>query len=180
MDIFNQHKNLNDKNIILMYSGPIWSEGIAELGTRLKECLKIEEVASHTVQDFFSVFVEQANNMLMYSAEKIYGLPKGTIILGKDKNSFFIQTCNAVKKDNVELIKKRIAHLNTLNKKELHDYYKEQMRKKDDNPESKGSGLGFTEIARRTSSKLKYSFTPINDLIFFKLYVTIEPPVKLG
>jgi len=183
MDMLSWHKTLSDKNITLVYSGPLWSEGIGGIAGALKKRLEFDNMPLETSQEVFSVFVEQMNNMLMYSAEKEKfevsnndhaESPKGTFILGKNDNTYFIQTGNVIKNKSIELIKNRIDHLNTLDKKELREFYKEKMHQEDNNPESKGAGLGFIEIARRISSKIEYSFTPYGeDLTFFTLYVTI-------
>jgi len=182
MDMIEWHKMLNDKKITLVYSGPLWAEGIGGLAGTLKRRFEFDKLPLETSQEVFSVFVEQMNNMLMYSVEKnqfetseeIIESPKGTFILGKDAKTYFIQTGNVMKNESVELVKKRIDHLNTLSKKELREFYKKQIRISDDNPESRGAGLGFIEIARRISSKIEYSFTPYDEgLTFFSLFVTI-------
>ena len=192
IDMINWHKMLNEKKITLIYSGPLWSEGIGGIAGALKKKLEFDKIPLNTSQEVFSVFVEQMNNMLMYSAEKenfnvseneFTESPKGTFILGtvnnpdekiQNKKVYFIQTGNVMRKSGVELVKKRIDHLNTLNKTELRKYFKEQMRNEDDNPESKGAGLGLIEIARRISSKIEYVFDPYDDdHAFFSLYVTI-------
>ncbi|MCL2184567.1 MAG: SiaB family protein kinase [Treponema sp.] len=185
MEMINWHKTLNEKKIILIYSGPLWSQWIGEIAGTLKKHLEIDNIPINTSQEVFSVFIEQMNNMLMYSAEKIkfevspdkqevYESPKGMFVLGKEGNSYFIQTCNVMKKENSLLIKNRIDYLNTLDKQELRKFYKKQMKTDDDNPESKGAGLGFIEIARRISSKIEYSFSDYDEgLTFFTLHVTI-------
>jgi hypothetical protein len=179
MDMINWHKMLNDKNITLIYSGPLWSEGIGGIGEALKKRMEFDKMPFNTSQEVFSVFVEQMNNMLMYSAEKIFSeSPKGTFILGtlneSKKQTYFIQTGNIMKAENINLVKNKIDYLNTLDKNELRKYYKEQMKIENDNPESKGAGLGFIEIARRISSKIEYAFTQYDEgLTFFTLYVTI-------
>jgi len=182
IDMVGWHRILNDKKITLIYSGPLWSEGIGGLAGTLKRRFEFDKLPLETSQEVFSVFVEQMNNMLMYSAEKEQfeaqaeknESPKGTFILGKVGKTYFIQTGNVMKTENVELIKNRIDYLNTLNKNELRQYYKEQSRLSDNNLESKGSGLGFIEIARRISSKIEYSFVQYDEgLTFFSLYVTI-------
>jgi len=184
MDMIGWYKSLNDKKIIFIYSGPLWSEGICEIAGTLNKCLEFDEIPKHTSQEVFSVFIEQMNNMLMYSADmtqfnadgiKKAKYPKGTFILGKEGKTYFIQTGNVMKNESVELAKSRIDYLNTLGKEEIRKYYKEQMKQKDNNPESKGSGLGFIEIARRTTSKIVYSFVPYRKgLTFFTMYVTIN------
>ena len=186
LDMLEYHKMLNAGNITLIYSGPLWSEGIGGIAGALKRRLEFDELPLETSQKVFSVFVEQMNNMLMYSAEKDnlevideYGgkaleFAKGTFILGKEGKTYFIQTGNVMKNKNVELIKDKLDYLNTLDKKALRQYYKEQTKLENDNPESKGAGLGFIEIARRISSKIEYSFTPYGEgVTFFTMYVAI-------
>ena len=192
IDMLNWHKMLSEKKITLIYSGPLWSEGIGGIAGALKKKLEFDKIPLNTSQEVFSVFVEQMNNMLMYSAEKenfnvsedeITESPKGTFILGtvnnfdekiQNKKVYFIQTGNVMRKSSVDLVKKRIDYLNTLDKNELRKYFKEQMRQEDDNPESKGAGLGLIEIARRISSKIEYEFDHYDDEhAFFSLYVTI-------
>ena len=180
MEITSWHRMLNDKNIILIYSGPLWAEGIGGLAGTLKKRFEFDKLPLETSQEVFSVFVEQMNNMLMYSAEKkqfetaeeIIESPKGTFILGKEGKTYFIQTGNVMRNEDVESVKNKIDYLNTLDKKELRNYFKEQAKLS--NPESKGAGLGFIEISRRISSKIEYSFEPYEEgLTFFSLYVTI-------
>ena len=183
IDMIGWHKILNDKRITLIYSGPLWSEGIGGIAGTLKKRLEYDKIPMNTSQEVFSVFVEQMNNMLMYSEERenfkladgdYVESPKGTFILGKEGNTYFIQTGNIMKNSKVEMVKSRIDHLNTLDKNSLRKFFKEQMKLEDDNADSKGSGLGFIEIARRISSKIEYSFTPCGEgLSFFALYVKI-------
>ncbi|MCL2764022.1 MAG: SiaB family protein kinase [Treponema sp.] len=193
MDIPQWYSMLNEKNISLIYTGPLWPEGIGGIAGTLKKSLEFDELPENIAQKIFSVFVEQMNNMLMYSAEKIKfeiadGIndeySKGTFILGtlnepqacsKENKTYFIQTGNVLKNGSIKLIKDRIDFLNTLDKSELRKHYRQQMKAQDNNPESRGAGLGFIEIARRISSKIEYSFMPYKEgLAFFTLYVTIE------
>jgi len=177
------HKMLNNNKITLVYSGPLWSEGIGGIAGTLKKRMEFDKMPLQTAQKVFSVFIEQMNNMLMYSAEKELFFvengkdseaPKGTFILGREGKKYFIQTGNAVKNEAVNLIKNRIDYLNTLDKIEIRKYYKEQLRNGDTNPESKGAGLGFIEIARRISSKIEYSFESYEEgLTYFTLFAAI-------
>jgi len=68
--------------------------------------------------------------------------------------------------------------LNSLDKQELRQFYKEKMRSDNDNPESQGAGLGLIEIARRATAPIGYSFEPISDgLSYFTVYVEITQEV---
>ena len=182
-DMMEHHKMLRDNKITLVYSGPLWAEGISGVAGTLKKRMEFDELPLETSQEVFSVFVEQMNNMLMYSAEKEQydapgephsEAPKGTFILGTKGKAYFIQTGNLMKTESVESVKSRIDYLNTLDKQELRKYFKEQSRIETVDPESKGAGLGLIEVARRISSKIEYVFTPYDDKhTFFSMYVTI-------
>lgn len=177
------YKMLQDSHINIIYSGPIWSNGIEGIGGTLRKCLEFDDMPLSASQSIFSVFVEQMNNILMYSSdkehlpggEKSLGVSKGVFVLGTDKDrKYFLQSGNVVKNENIELIKNRIEHLNNLDKVGLRKFYKERMKCENDNPESLGGGLGLIEIARRASSKIEYDFTPFEDgLSFFSMFVTI-------
>jgi len=178
-------KMLNDLGINIIYSGPMWDDGIIGLSEMVKVHLSKDSVSENSARAIFSVFVEQVTNMLMYSVEK--GLCSktekpvsiGMLVLGRKEGAFFIQTRNAIKNENVELIKGRIDHLNTLDKKELRRYHKQKLNEENDNPESQGAGLGLIEIARRATKPIGYTFKQIGDeLSAFTMYAEIAQEVE--
>ncbi|MCL2702751.1 MAG: SiaB family protein kinase [Defluviitaleaceae bacterium] len=174
---------INDLNINIIYSGPMWADGLKGLAEMVKAHLEVDDVPGNAAKSVFSVFVEQVTNMLMYSAGKerypqpdneTFAVSTGLLVLGHKEKMYFIQTRNAIKNQSINLIKSRIDHLNTLDKKELRKFYKEQMRADNDNPESQGAGLGLIEIARRATAPIEYKFDSINnELSHFTMYVEI-------
>lgn len=182
-DMLSCYTMLRDNNINIIYSGPIWPEGIEGIGATLRKRLEFDKLPLSASQSVFSVFVEQMNNVLMYSADKelvesdgkAVSAKRGLFVLGSKGRSYFLQSGNLIKSENAELIKNRIEYLNTLDKSELRKYYREQLKGENDNPESLGAGLGLIEIARRAASKIEYSFTPLEDgSSFFSMFVTIS------
>lgn len=183
MDMLKYYNMIKQENINIIYSGPIWSNGIEGIAATLKRRLEFDDLPLSASQAIFSVFIEQMTNMLMYSAEKeIFSnakneeleISKGVFMLGEQNKTYFIQSGNMVQKENAELLKNKIDYLNTLDKAALRKYYKEQLKSENANPESRGAGLGLIEIARRATSKIEYTFTPLeNDMLFFTIFVTI-------
>lgn len=176
-------ENLESKHIVITYNGSLWAEIIEELASTLQKRMAFDELPLSVSRAVFSVFIEQTNNMLMYSAEterfeKADGshveAPKGTFILGIAGKMYFIQTGNIIKNESIEMVKSRIDYLNTLDKAGLRKYYNKQIGIDDTNPESKGAGLGLIEVARRANTPIEYSFTPYDEKrSFFSMYVTI-------
>lgn len=182
-DMREYYNMLKESNVSIIYSGPIWADGVEGIGVTLRKRLELDELPLSASQSVFSVFVEQMNNMLQYSnakeafefaAGKQLEVSCGVFLLGiRDKN-YFLQSGNMMKTEHVNLIKDKIDYLNTLDKVQIRKYYKEQMKQENTNPNSKGAGLGLIEIARRATSKIEYSFTPIEDgQTFFAMYVQI-------
>jgi len=174
-------------NIKVIYSGPMWDDGIKGLAEMVKTHLSHDQLPGSVAKAIFSVFVEQVTNMLMHSEEKekysqppgneIIDVSMGTVIMGnkKDKRgTFFVQTKNVVKNESIEFLKERIDHLNSLDKQGLRQFHKEMVRGDNMNPESRGAGLGLIEIARRATAPIGYAFEPVSESVsYFTMYVEI-------
>ena len=180
LDMREYARSLKNKQINISYSGPMWDDGIKGIAEMVKESLAHEDLPRNAAKVIFSVFVEQVTNMLMYSAEKVkyrethHEVGAGMLLLGQKDTVHFIQTGNVIKSESVDLIKGRIDHLNTLDKKELRQYHKEMLRGENDNLNSKGAGLGLIEIARRATAPIAYSFESEGEgLVYFSMYVEI-------
>ena len=178
-------KEFKDLNINIFYSGPMWNDGIKGISEMVKISLSHEGLSVKTSKAIFSVFIEQITNVLMYSAEKGVFSPKsgeasiGTMILGNKGKVYFMQTGNAISNKGALFIKDRIDHLNRLDKEGIRQFYKEMLRSGDDNPDSKGAGLGFIEIAKRVTAPIEYKIEPINDEIsYFSMYVEVAGEVE--
>jgi len=174
-------------NIKVIYNGPMWEDGIKSLAEMVKSHLSHDQIQGRASKAIFSVFIEQVTNMLMYSAEKekfpqppdneLVDISIGTLIMGNrtdKRDTFFVQTKNAIKNENVEFLKEKLNHLNDLNKDELRQYYKETIRGDNTNPDSQGAGLGLIEVARRATAPIGYTFEPFSEgLSFLTMYVEI-------
>jgi hypothetical protein len=120
-------------------------------------------------------------NILNYSAEKLENkevtedeLRIGAVVIGHDENGYFILCGNKVYNSDIAGIKDKIDEIRDRNKDELKALYKER-RRMEPVPGSKGAGLGFIEMARKSSEPINYSFTPIdNDFSFFTIRVVVS------
>ena len=176
-------------NIDIVYSGPMWKDGIKGIAGMVKSQLARDDISGNAAKSIFSVFIEQVTNMLMYSAEKDQhtyesgeskGMSPGLLVLGRrEDKTYFFQTRNIIMSSSAESIKDRIDLLNSLDKKSLRQYHRERLNAENENPDSKGAGLGLIEIARRATVPLKYDFEPLDGgLSYFTLYVEIGPNIK--
>ena len=124
----------------------------------------------------FSVFVEMVQNIRFYSTpeyNETNGPEKsGIIVVGRDKENFFIHSGNQINRASSARIEGLLTCLQKMDRNELKIFYKEK-RRQDPDAKSKGAGLGFIEIARKATD-FSYSIHPVNEeSAFFSLKVNL-------
>ncbi|HTH16684.1 MAG TPA: SiaB family protein kinase [Magnetospirillum sp.] len=171
---------LDERGIIFSFSGYL-SEGILySLGDTLRQKMTLEDTDLTTIKKVFSVFVEQAQNIIRYSAEKVQGnlgktveLSSGMVTIGTEQGRFFIVCANTILEEDVPRLKQRLEMLQKMDKDEIKAYYKEQLREAPDE-KSRGATIGLIEIARRASEPIEFDFDRIDaEKFFFCLKVSI-------
>jgi hypothetical protein len=180
LDLYDFYQDLKLKNIILYYCGPIAHASIEGVAQTLRKNLEYEEAGHLTSQSVFSVFIEEMQNILNYSAERLATtetteseLRVGVVVIGHKDNGYYILCGNRVYNSDVEVLKSNIESICHMNKDELKALYKER-RRMEPSPGSKGAGLGLIEMARKATGPLEYSFVPIDDVLsFFTIQVVV-------
>ena len=159
---------LNLKGIIFSFTGYISEKILFALGEALRQKMAVEEVGPGLTKKVFSVFVEQVQNIIRYSEDKIAGgqdetrvLSSGVITVGNEGEHFFIVCGNVVSTRSMEKLRKRLAHLATLDKGQLKAFYKEKLKEPPEE-ESQGATIGLIEIARRSSEPVEWDFFQID------------------
>ncbi|HSV29983.1 MAG TPA: SiaB family protein kinase [Candidatus Omnitrophota bacterium] len=173
-------RNLDEKGIIFSFSGYM-SEGILfSLGDAMRQKMVLEDTDLTTIKKVFSVFVEQAQNIIRYSAEKVQSgdakaveLSSGMVTIGMEGGRFFIVCANTVMADDMPRLRDRLERLRGMDKDEIKAYYKEQLREAPEE-NSRGATIGLIEIARRASQPIEFDFEAIDaEKSFFVLKVCI-------
>lgn len=171
---------LDERGILFSFSGYL-SEGILySLGDTLRQKMTLDDTDLTTIKKVFSVFIEQAQNIIRYSAEKVLGnvgksveLSSGMVNIGTENGRFFIVCANTILEEDVPRLRERLETLQKMDKNEIKAYYKEQLREAPDE-KSRGATIGLIEIARRASEPIQFDFDRIDDeKLFFCLKVSI-------
>lgn len=179
-EVFDFAKLLNSRGILLCYSGYFSEKVLSGLGDTLKMKMAVDETDLTTSKKVFSVFVEQAQNIIRYSADRLPEtggtngeLRYGLVTIGFDNGRFFILGANRVLSSDVPALRRRLEKISTMDKDELRSFYKEKMRGPVEET-SKGAGLGFIEIARRARAPVEFGFKEIDDgstFFFLRAYI---------
>jgi hypothetical protein len=175
-NLYQFREALTQRGVYFSFTGPLSQTLMEGLTVILRQKMQLEAVRMPIIKNVFAVVIEQAQNIIYYSAERVQrgsletGEPEeyavGTLIIGHDGAHYFVLSGNLIETKNVDKLKQRVLPLRTMTKDELKQLYKEQRRK---GPEegSKGAGLGFIEMARKVSKPLEFDFQEIDETMSF-------------
>ena len=173
-DMYKFRNYLRENGIIFCYSGYMTEDILVGIGNAIKQKLSMDEEDSKTARAVFSIFVEQVQNVIRYSAEKetkddATELRYGVLTVGREDNKVFVTCGNIVKNADRERLQKNISAIQKMDKIELKKLWKDTLR--GETPDgSKGAGVGFVDIARQARQGFDFDFSDVdNDFSFFTL-----------
>jgi hypothetical protein len=161
-------QDLKKKGIVFSFTGYV-SEGILfALGEALKKKMALDETDANVTRKVFSVFVEQVQNIIRYSADRLEGeagkkieLSSGMIAVGREGDRFFVVCGNVVSQSDVPMLRERLQTLASMDKDALKAFYKEKLREPAEE-HSRGGSIGLIEIARRASEPIEFDFMDVD------------------
>ena len=161
-------RSLDERGIVFSFTGFL-SEGVlTSLGEALKQKMALADTDANLTRRVFSVFVEQVQNIIRYSAEQVRGeldrpvrLSSGMIAVGVEQGHFFVVCGNAVAATEVPRLRRRLEELQTMDREAIRAYYRRKLREPPDE-DSEGGTLGLIEIARRASEPLQFAFRELD------------------
>jgi hypothetical protein len=164
--VYDFYRRMKNNKISFAYEGEISHEITKAFSSLAESHIAIDNESSTLQKKVFHVMVESLQNISKHSSERkenssiIDG--QGIFLISKTNNEYNITTGNVVNKEEIPRLEETIATINSSNKKNLNEKYKERI-KKGKLSEKGGAGLGFIDIVRKTSEKLIYSFVEINE-----------------
>jgi Family of unknown function (DUF6272) len=184
-ELLDLRSTLLRSGIIFTYSGYLTESVLSGVGEAVKQKLAMEEADTTTMRSVFAVFVEQMQNMIRYSAEKIgpepdeaslaqpFELRHGILTIGREGDEYSVHAGNLIKVADVERLRARLNEIAAMDKDQLKSLYKAKLRAGPD-ADSKGAGVGLVEIARRSSRAIDFEFISVDDeYTFFALRAAI-------
>ena len=167
-ELFNLRSILQKEGIIFAYSGYLTEAVLSGVGEAVKHKLALEDTDTKTQRSVFAVFVEQVQNMIRYSAEKIPSseMRYGVLTIGREGDDYVVHAGNLVARSDVARLREKLDQIRNMDKEELRALHKEG---------SKGASLGLMEIARRASKPIEFEFIEVDDgeHVFFALKASV-------
>jgi hypothetical protein len=158
-------------NALLAFNGVMSQETIVGLGEVLRSELH-QYHPLNIVNKIFAIYIEMTQNILHYSFLKSDSNGKsiglGSIMVFATAGGYRLVTSNVVSEQQKSNLEKKCEMINSLNEDQIKDHYLNRRRKLAEG-DSKGAGLGFFDMVRRSGGPVEFSFEPINNghYIFF-------------
>jgi Family of unknown function (DUF6272) len=165
---------LRENGIIFCYSGYLTEDTLLGIGDAIKKKLTLDQTDRQTIRVVFSIFVEQVQNVIRYSAERQgedgdNGIRYGVLAVGRLGDDIFLSCGNIIHAEDVDRLRDALTEIQKLDRDQLKKLWKQTLR--GGPPEgSKGAGIGFIDIAWRARKGIEFDFTEIDqDSYFFTL-----------
>lgn len=178
-NLFGWKKDFYQNGIFLSFCGPITQSLLVEIGHTLKQKMLLEDAGKKTIFRVFAMVVENAQNIIHYSAENnpankdMAKIGYGIISVGLEDGHYFVLCGNLIEKEKVEILRDKITRVNRMNQEELKSYFREVRKTKTKN-NKEGGGLGFIEMARKSSKPIEFDFKPIDNIYsFFSIRIIV-------
>ncbi|MEC8261259.1 MAG: SiaB family protein kinase [SAR324 cluster bacterium] len=164
------HKLLEQRRTFFCYSGLLSEDVLSTFSGIVREQMSEIEDDTEITKRVFGIFVEQAQNVIRYSKDRIAEGGTGTVAISRAEDGFLIEAINPMGHENAESLQKNLDELKAMDSKELRKAYKQRLR--EGPPEgSKGAGLGFIEMARK-ADRFEFDFVGSTELLFvFKVWI---------
>jgi len=170
MDFTRRYKNIHDTNILLMYKGELTFDLISSIIETLDGRIDDLEEDRRVKKRFYSVVTECIQNLYYHVDEarfdditiSRYDAKSALIIISGRKRFYSLMTGNYIPNSDVPRLTAKLEKINSVDADSLKALYRQALS--NDEFSDKGTGgLGFIEIARKTSSKLIYNIYEVND-----------------
>jgi hypothetical protein len=181
-DIQKYYQFISEHDIILSYRGVVDGEAIASIIKLAEKRLLLSKESLKVRKKIINVLVESLQNIVHYFEEEpleIQYVEQSFLTILKQEEKYIIFTGNLLSMQRAKSLKKRIDNVNAMEQADLHSLYMSVL----ETPKvhvSRGAGLGFLDMAKRTENKIKYDFQYFNDqYMLFILELAIENSKKV-
>lgn len=175
MNISRIRQTMEEEGVLFSFSGII-SQSLTEFMVETASKQFLDEGHNKTmIQTLFLIAIEELQNVMSYSKQKMvlsgnrYTSP-GILVVGFDdkKQKYYVASSNEIEEEDKEKISIKLDFINSLNAQEQRKYLREKLKTAEDT-HARGAGVGFIEIAKRSSEKIEYNFETIEQKLYFHI-----------
>lgn len=173
MNISKIRQIMIEDNIIFSFSGMISQDVVDFLIQGISKQLENDGNDKTTVRSMFTITIEMLQNIMSYSNSKVIEngtnySSDGIVVIGfnEEKQKYYVVSSNEINPEDKEKLINKIDLVNSLDSQELRKLLRDKLRSAEDKHD-RGAGVGFIEMAKRSTEKLEYRFEEINGKVYF-------------
>lgn len=177
-DLYNLKQTVNQHGVLISFAGPFSHGIIEELGQAVTRYLEAQALTKASLMDVFSVFIEQAQNVRNYAANREaegnsdLDFNSGIVTIGRNDSHHVVCSGNFIKKSDVAPLTAKLDVLHGLDRQELKVLFKKQLR--EERQPDQGGGLGLIDMSRKSTLPLEYEVRDLDEnYCFFSLCATV-------
>lgn len=171
--IYEIQKIMSSKNLMLVYEGEFTQEITKSVLSMTERNLESIGEESSIKRKVFNVMVECLQNICKHADtfESTKEEKGAVFMIGREDGAYVITSGNFILNNQIDGLKGKLEHINSLDKEGLKGYYKELI-KSSELSDKGGAGLGFVDIARKSGQKLDFDFEKVNEEFSFFSFKT--------
>lgn len=154
-------KLMRENGLMFLYRGMVTDANSDALLMMLEQEMNSSGVASSGRKRVFMFVLESLQNITRHGMHNNLG-KLSLVMYGRQPNGYSVCTGNVIRKEEVGKLKEKLEHLNKLSDEEVRSFYRETIATTGFS-EKGGAGLGLIEMARKTGSKIDYSFSDVDE-----------------
>ncbi|MBP7563430.1 MAG: SiaB family protein kinase [Candidatus Cloacimonetes bacterium] len=176
-DLFSLYSSGGLEKTILMFKGLLTQDILVVLAEMLTNNLSNDPIQK-TTKKMFSIFVELAQNIHRYSAERFVVEGKdvgaGIVLVNEFKTYYTLISGNVIDNEKLQVLKNNIEQINNMDEESLKNYRKDKLKQKREEGD-KGAGVGLIDIARKSSRQIELRIKELeNNKSFISFYILLE------
>jgi hypothetical protein len=175
-DIKHKYDLFISNRTIYSYLGSLTQKELDHILERLEAALSNSLSSRLAIKKIYNILVEGVQNIFGYLRSKASDdyLLESFVFVNEVEGGYKIITGNFMRKQDIKSIESRIQIVNSLDANELKDLYRGVLDI-GGTSEGGGAGLGFIDMAKKSTGELIYNFDEVDDKhVFFTLEMNVE------
>ena len=174
---YEKYKNLKEENYIFTYTGTLNFKDVIMLKELIERILLIQDAGNKQRRKIINIIIEALQNSYLHGQSQSKDQESGgqdcLVLLGKEKESYFIVFGNYIKKSSMAILEHKLEALSGMEMEELRQVYLETLDKGEITQKG-GASLGLLKMFLDSGKDSTYQFSSVDDeYSFFSLKLNV-------
>lgn len=172
-ELHNDFTNHCSDYIVMSHFGEFSQDLVNSLSEGLEYIMVQRDEKRILIKRMFSIMIEGLQNIRLHGAKNLAKKQLGHAMIMEKEGIYSVSFGNIVDNQGKKILKKHLDKLNAMELSEMKDYYLDVLGN-GVMTDRGGAGLGFTTIALKSKSKIRFQFIDYEeDTSYFEMRVNL-------